>query len=166
MNIDEQIEVQVGFKSGKKIESSEKNIEFWEKDISPVWNFGIRKYRIKEDVPKRWRAEEGENYYYVSSRGKVIYCQDIRGVTAKKNYAKGNYFETEEQARASAIFFILNDKYEYSFPWMEDKPEVPEVYEYWTEPYNEWRIGHPSNRDTAKKERIIRWLKHPNGEGE
>lgn len=161
MSIDEQIEVQVGFKSGKIIESSEKNIEFWEKDIAPVWNFGIRKYRIKKDVPKRWR---GKSYYRISRRGDIVTRQDSSDVKSSIDYRLGNYFQSFAQAEASSIDFMINDDYEYSLPWMEDKPEVPEVYEYRTEPDNEWQIGHPSNRDTSKKDRIMRWLKHPNGE--
>lgn len=161
MDIDEQIEVQVGFKAGKSIQfrhHPDRNYRDndWRDSITPDWNFHAREYRIKPEAPKRWRAKEGEDYYYVSRKGSIVYDQDIQDAKPYTNYCLGNYFQTETEAKASAIHFILNDEYEYSFPWMENKPEVPAVHETWDIAYHKWVATGKVNGGIG----IDRWPKH------
>ena len=48
--------------------------------------------------PKRWRAERGERYFYVTSRGYSSSTWDDRNYCDDKRYSIGNYYKTEEQA--------------------------------------------------------------------
>lgn len=47
---------------------------------------------------KRWRAEKGREYYYLSEGGKVFMFPDRRTAEDDYTYSIGNYFETKEEA--------------------------------------------------------------------
>ena len=79
------------------------------------------------DQPEgRWRANFGGRYFFIdgdwdvaSSSQDGIKIDDLR-------HSKGNYFQTEEQAKASNIYKILNDPYEYYFAGVSDNwDDVP-----------------------------------------
>lgn len=50
----------------------------------------------------RWRAEEGENYYHLSTTIEVTHTTDDRYRVDNKHYASGNYFKTRSEAKEYA----------------------------------------------------------------
>jgi hypothetical protein len=64
-------------------------------------NGGIPKYKVDwydEVEPPRWRAERGEEYYFVAIDGEVTHNIDISSWTDGRRYNSGNYWKTEAQA--------------------------------------------------------------------
>lgn len=59
-------------------------------------------YDKKEIVKKRWRAEGGGTFYYVSERGKILSTVEIFCGYDNDIYEYGNYFRTKEQAESVA----------------------------------------------------------------
>lgn len=53
----------------------------------------------KYGAPKRWRAEENEEYYYIGSSGLVWSVGELFSDEDDDNYNLGNYFKTEEEAQ-------------------------------------------------------------------
>ncbi|HWZ65600.1 MAG TPA: hypothetical protein VNX65_02260 [Patescibacteria group bacterium] len=56
----------------------------------------------KPEKPKRWRAEDGQRYWFVDQNGTVDYLRDDRYDLDGELYELGNYFRTEAQAEAVA----------------------------------------------------------------
>lgn len=59
----------------------------------------------KYGIPKRWRADDGDTYYYIGSGGEVWSTEEISSDEDDDNYKLGNYFVTDEEARK-----IINSK--------------------------------------------------------
>ena len=53
--------------------------------------------------PLRWRAEDGELYYYVNMYGNVEPFTERKEWSDDKSYNSGNYFRTKEEAEAAAV---------------------------------------------------------------
>lgn len=53
---------------------------------------------INKKYKKRWRAENGEEYYFITSTGHATSDTDEYSTTDNDRYRVGNYFETKEQA--------------------------------------------------------------------
>lgn len=53
----------------------------------------------KYGIPKRWRAEENEEYYYIGSSEIVWSVGELFSGEDNDNYNLGNYFKTEEEAQ-------------------------------------------------------------------
>lgn len=53
---------------------------------------------IKKPKYKRWRAEEGEKYYFLSDLGEILSAIDCRDKSDNFLYNTDNYFKTEEGA--------------------------------------------------------------------
>ncbi|WP_308698884.1 hypothetical protein [uncultured Thomasclavelia sp.] len=51
---------------------------------------------IKKPKYKRWRAEEGEEYYFLSDLGEILSAIDCRDKSDNFRYETGNYSETKE----------------------------------------------------------------------
>ena len=51
----------------------------------------------KYGIPKRWRADEGERYYYIDSHQRIF--ADLRHSYDNMRYKLGNYFKTEQEAQ-------------------------------------------------------------------
>lgn len=67
------------------------------KEQGLLWN--AEKKRVEM---MRWRAEDGEEYYYVGNQGNLMVDRED-GVCADQNrYLFNNYFRTEEQAKEAA----------------------------------------------------------------
>lgn len=58
----------------------------------------VRKINEKYGIKKRWRAENGEKYYCITSTGHAVSDTDGYTITDSDRYFTGNYFETKEQA--------------------------------------------------------------------
>lgn len=62
----------------------------------------IRKLKLNEINEKRWRAENGDSYYYILSTGETHEDRDIGGAWENGRYNVGNYFRTKEEAKRTA----------------------------------------------------------------
>lgn len=54
----------------------------------------------KYGIPKRWRSEKGEKYFFIASHGEVMCDTDSYLKTDDERYELGNYFKTEKEAQA------------------------------------------------------------------
>ena len=52
----------------------------------------------KYGIPKRWRAEENEEYFYINNYGIVLNLEETYSNEDNCNYELGNYFKTDEEA--------------------------------------------------------------------
>lgn len=59
----------------------------------------------KYEIPKRWRADDGERYYYINSYQRILDETDLRRSYDDMRYEMGNYFETDKEAQK-----IINSK--------------------------------------------------------
>ena len=69
-----------------------------------------------EEIPedhRRWRAEEGERYWWVQNDGETDDDYDDKVGTDDRRYELGNYFKTEEEAQKASdwlkAFAVLRD---------------------------------------------------------
>ena len=53
----------------------------------------------KYGIPKRWRAEEDEEYFYIGSDGQVWSTDETFSGEDEDNYELGNYFKTYKEAK-------------------------------------------------------------------
>lgn len=53
----------------------------------------------KYGIPKRWRADDGEIYYYIDSYQRILDKTDLRHSYDDMRYEMRNYFKTEEEAQ-------------------------------------------------------------------
>lgn len=53
---------------------------------------------IEKPKYKRWRAEEGEKYYFLSDLGEILSANDCRDKSDNFLYNTDNYFKTKEEA--------------------------------------------------------------------
>lgn len=58
-------------------------------------------------TPKRWRADNGEIYFYVSTTGKIVSCNDVHFGVDDERYEIRNYFKTEEEAENSDLYKLF-----------------------------------------------------------
>lgn len=68
---------------------------------------------INKKYKKRWRADEGEEYYFITSAGYITSGKDVYAMVDTDRYRAGNYFETKEQAKKvlEKIKNILKEEY-------------------------------------------------------
>ena len=59
----------------------------------------------KYGIPKRWRAEDFKNYYYINNASDICDSTEEKCDIDNERYELGNYFQTEEQAQK-----IINSK--------------------------------------------------------
>ncbi len=53
---------------------------------------------------KRWRAERGEEYYYINFQLKILFDEEDFAEIDEERYDVGNYFETKEEAQEYAEY--------------------------------------------------------------
>lgn len=53
----------------------------------------------KYGIPKRWRADDGERYYYIDSQQRIFGNTDLRHSYDNMRYELGNYFKTEQETQ-------------------------------------------------------------------
>lgn len=82
------------------LKSKEEMIE--SKGCDYQFDFKNLRYRIKPET-KRWRAADGEKVYYINELFRVNFFYEKRHICIGDVYYNvGNYFRTEEQAKAAA----------------------------------------------------------------
>lgn len=64
----------------------------------------VKAINEKYGIKKRWRAEQGEEYYYVNFQLKILFDEEDFAEIDKERYDIGNYFETKREAQAYAEY--------------------------------------------------------------
>ena len=59
----------------------------------------LQEFNEKYGFIKRWRADDGERYYYIDSYQRILDNTDLRHSYDDMRYELGNYFKTEEEAQ-------------------------------------------------------------------
>lgn len=59
----------------------------------------LQEFNKKYGIPKRWRAEEDEEYFYIGSGGQVWSTDETFSEEDEDNYELGNYFKTYKEAK-------------------------------------------------------------------
>lgn len=67
---------------------------------------------IKKPKYKRWRAEEGEEYYFLSDLGEILSAIDCRDKSDNFLYNTDNYFKTVEEAEFRTRKLLAIQEYE------------------------------------------------------
>lgn len=57
----------------------------------------------KYGIPKRWRAEEGEEYYFLDGKCEIWNTNEIKKKIDDVFFEQGNYFKTKEEAEKVKI---------------------------------------------------------------
>lgn len=101
MTIKEQREIIEAYERGEEIEIRYKenfNSQKWF-SLNPIcehrFDFVHNEYRIK----KRWRAEKGEEFFFIDYMGDVMMSVEDCDDLDNKCYLFGNYFRTSEVAK-------------------------------------------------------------------
>ena len=68
------------------------------------------KNKEEKNELRPWRAEEGDNYYYINSSGEVFSDIDRRFGIDDKQYTFGNYYYTKELAEQDAKKLKLRNR--------------------------------------------------------
>lgn len=66
---------------------------------------------IEKPKYKRWRAEKGEKYYFLSDLGEILSANDCRDKTDNFLYNTDNYFKTEEGAEEYRKKLLYRQQY-------------------------------------------------------
>lgn len=66
---------------------------------------------IEKPKGKRWRAEEGEKYYFLSDLGEILSANDCRDKSDNFLYNTDNYFKTEEGAEEYRKKLLYRQQY-------------------------------------------------------
>jgi len=59
----------------------------------------VNKINEKYGIPKRWRADNGHYFYYITSNSNITIAYDDYSSLKSSFYDLGNYFQTEEEAQ-------------------------------------------------------------------
>lgn len=63
----------------------------------------VNKINEKYGIPKRWRAEEGEEYYFLDGKCEILNTNEIKKKIDDVFFEQGNYFKTKEEAEKVKI---------------------------------------------------------------
>ena len=58
----------------------------------------VNKINEKYGIPKRWRAEKGEKYYFLNTESEIRNIWEDKTKEDETRYNLGNYFKTKEEA--------------------------------------------------------------------
>jgi hypothetical protein len=116
-----------------KIKSLEKELNKFHDDIDGMSDTPV-------DEPKRWMAENGGGYCYVTAYGDISSTGDNKQGVDQKMHAIGNYFRTSKDAQRSTLCFIMHSEYEYWIPGSDmKKPEtMPEGLQHYSQDSKMW----------------------------
>ena len=65
----------------------------------------VNEINEKYGIPKRWRADNGHYFYYITSNANITIAYDDYSSLKSSFYDLGNYFKTEKEARK-----VINSK--------------------------------------------------------
>ncbi|MGL5022347.1 MAG: hypothetical protein ACRC5S_03515 [Cetobacterium sp.] len=60
--------------------------------------------------PTMWRARFNEEYFYVSTVGKVAKAKDVGDTIDDERHDVGNYFQTDDEVKESKYYIIYREK--------------------------------------------------------
>ena len=113
---------------------------------------------LKGDGP--WRADVDKEYWFVVSDGGIAKGFEEDDHIDISQYNVGNYFQTEEDAKASLIYKVLNDKYHYWVAGVTEFPDsIPDGCEVLDSISRLWK-AEANNCPTQWNNSPRRWLKH------
>ena len=105
-----------------------------------------------------FKPEYGEKYWSMWGDGDT--CErDFLHESDEARQQNGNCFRTEEDAKNSAKYYIMNSEYDYWFPWSgQPKPKVlPKGLEYWWQDGVQWIKSEALESDLMDYFLIYRW---------
>ena len=105
---------------------------------------------IESVKPKRWRAEKGEYYYFIDTHGGIERYKESNWLRDDSLHRIGNYFKTEEEAKASMIYAAFHYEFwsatnEDPFTTNELPKEIPEGCEHFSKGKWSEEKDDPSN---------------------
>lgn len=107
------------------------SVECIVKAYSELKGLKIPEVEEVEEIPQPWRAEEGENYYFVGTLGSVYKFKDTRSFHDNRAFEIGNYYKTEERTEDVAekikLIFKLERLHDIYCP--EFKPNFKDLEE-------------------------------------
>ena len=59
----------------------------------------LQNFNEKYGIPKRWRADNGHYFYYITSNSNITMAYDDYSSLKSSFYDLGNYFQTEKEAQ-------------------------------------------------------------------
>ena len=113
---------------------------------------------LKGDGP--WKADVDKEYWFVGSDGGIATSVEEDHHIDISQYNVGNYFQTEEDAKASLIYKVLNDKWHYWVAGVTDLPDsIPDGCEVLDSISRLWK-AEANSCPTQWNNSPRRWLKH------
>jgi len=81
-----------------------------------------------------FEPNHAQYYWFVNTKGGASFKLWVNDKSDQIRYKNGNCFRTEEDAKNSAKYYIMNSEYDYWFPWSgQPKPKVlPKGLELWS----------------------------------
>ena len=83
---------------GKEEKKDSKVLLVDKEDLKEILEI-VDKINEKYGIPKRWRADDGERYYYIDSHQRIFGNTDLTHSYDNMRYELGNYFKTEQEAQ-------------------------------------------------------------------
>lgn len=81
-----------------KLKELEKKIEELSKELEELRCELDKEKLSNTQMNNRWRANDGEKYYFIYSDGTIDWSIDTNDEISVKHYDLGNYFQTKEEA--------------------------------------------------------------------
>ena len=107
-----------------------------------------------------FKPVEQKCFFYVGYRGIVHKEPNFRAgrISDLSLVEKGNCFRTEEDAKNSAKYYLMNSEYDYWFPWSgQPKPKVlPKGLEFWDHTTDSW-LKSDNTRVSHIESLVYRW---------
>lgn len=107
------VEVRFLNEEGKKWDISYTSCgKLYHKDIVPSLFFKEVPIKILREYQERprWRAEDGEMYYFVTSFGEIACEQELFYQDDDRRFDAGNYFKNEKEARESKFYKVFSQE--------------------------------------------------------
>ena len=87
---------------GKENDKDSKILLIDKEDLKKILEI-VNKINEKYGIPKRWRAEEGEEYYFLDGKCEIWNTNEIKKKIDDVFFERGNYFKTKEEAEKVKI---------------------------------------------------------------
>ena len=66
--------------------------------------------KVEEKTAKRWRAENGGEYWFLNTLSEIICSEEDNQNSDNFRYASGNYFKTKEEAKRYLNYILTRQK--------------------------------------------------------
>lgn len=87
---------------GKENDKDSKIFLIDKEDLKKILEI-VNKINQKYGIPKRWRAKEGEEYYFLDGKCEIWNTNEIKKKIDDVFFEQGNYFKTKEEAEKVKI---------------------------------------------------------------